>query len=194
MARRRWTALQRKQALFITCTALGLLSEPRRWTRRAWARDRHRHPVSALSVRAVRWCVGGALIRAAADPGLGLQVEDWLQDEAEQFPLPLQLAFLELARTGMGFMRASGMAVEELGDERFVVPLDSGESLPVTAPQLSTILNDSADADQAAMRNLLSASAKRQLEQIRKAQRRANKRSRRPGGSESSDQVPEDRR
>jgi len=37
------------------------------WTRGHLARDRHSYPVSPTSSRAVRFCAGGALIRAAAD-------------------------------------------------------------------------------------------------------------------------------
>lgn len=47
--------------------AAELIEDRSHWTRRAFARDRHSHPVSASSGRAVRFCVGGALLRAAAE-------------------------------------------------------------------------------------------------------------------------------
>lgn len=51
----------------ILVRAVTLIETPRSWTRRALARDRHSHPVSPTSKRAVRYCVGGALLRAAAE-------------------------------------------------------------------------------------------------------------------------------
>lgn len=57
----------RQTAARILLEARKLISTPQTWTRRAFARDRHSHPVSPTSDRAVRFCVGGALIRAAGE-------------------------------------------------------------------------------------------------------------------------------
>jgi len=52
--------------------ALALVTERSNWTKRAFARDRNGHRVSFDSRRAVRFCAGGALLRALleCDPGL----------------------------------------------------------------------------------------------------------------------------
>lgn len=45
--------------------ARALVATPQQWTRRAWARDRYRHRRSALAASACRYCVAGAIMRAA---------------------------------------------------------------------------------------------------------------------------------
>lgn len=43
--------------------ALALIKDRRRWTVRAWARDRNSRPMGANDKRAVRWCASGALYK-----------------------------------------------------------------------------------------------------------------------------------
>src|SRR4051812_42814630 len=60
------------QARELLAGASTLVAARAAWTRRVFARDRHSHPVSPSSERAVRFCVGGALLRATSEQ-LGVQ-------------------------------------------------------------------------------------------------------------------------
>ena len=54
----------RQQAGLLLQRAAQLIDQRSGWTRDHFARDRHSRPVSPSSERAVRFCVGGALLRA----------------------------------------------------------------------------------------------------------------------------------
>src|SRR5579875_3984411 len=62
-----------EKARLLLARAYELLDYRSGWTRKHFARDRHSKPVSPSSDRAVRFCVGGALLRAATEQ-LGLQL------------------------------------------------------------------------------------------------------------------------
>ncbi len=84
----------RREALKLLEHARELIATPGQFTCRASARDRHLHPVAFNSPRAVRFCAGGALLRAEADlHGLGYAA----MDEDYTFrPLRLEWAFAYL--------------------------------------------------------------------------------------------------
>ena len=56
-----------REAARILRRALQLVAARERWTRGVWARDGSRQEVNAWSEVAVAWCVGGAVLCAAAD-------------------------------------------------------------------------------------------------------------------------------
>lgn len=85
--------------------AAELVEERSHWTKRAFARDRHSHPVSASSERAERFCAGGALLRAASeqfgitfDTGarLALTPDGVIVTEIEEIGLPPLTATYQL--------------------------------------------------------------------------------------------------
>lgn len=51
--------------------AAELIAEPERWTRETLARDANGKECQECSVKAVQWCALGAIVRAAADAGIG---------------------------------------------------------------------------------------------------------------------------
>ena len=57
----------RQAARPLIVRAAELIEDRSHWTKRVFARDRHSHPVAPSSERAVRFCLGGAILRAAAE-------------------------------------------------------------------------------------------------------------------------------
>ena len=111
------------------------------WTRKHFARDRHSKPVSPSSERAVRFCVGGALLRAATEQ-LGLQlaanakeerVAEVVSDIDQRGLAALSLAYYFLARAfELLFLRAGGGHIR-------VQRLEDGRSQPiVVTPAVGT--------------------------------------------------------
>lgn len=93
-----------EQAAEIVQRARELCAERGRWSRRAFARDRHRHPVKIESPSAVRFCAAGALLRATFEL-LPVDDVDGFFDPDPRVPEPLRLA---LASTGEVFGWALG--------------------------------------------------------------------------------------
>jgi hypothetical protein len=121
------------QARLLLERADDLIGERSHWTRRALARDRHSKSVSVSSERAVRFCVGGALLRAATEQ-LGLRLAANAREETaaaiveeiEQLDLvPLGLANRLLARAFEWLLlRPNGVRIREQRSE-------DGSSQPV---------------------------------------------------------------
>jgi hypothetical protein len=88
-----------KSERLATATAAGrllvqaheLVQASRGWTKRALARDRHSHPVSPTSDRAVRFCASGALLRAAGER-FGFSLRPARKNESATFVAPEPLA------------------------------------------------------------------------------------------------------
>jgi hypothetical protein len=89
-----------KQARELLGIAAKLIAEPSAWTRREFARDRHSHPVSPSSQRAVRFCVSGALLRAASERfGAQFKFGEGESIWDEPWAAPLALAFRYLGHS-----------------------------------------------------------------------------------------------
>jgi hypothetical protein len=86
--------------------ALDLVEKRTSWTRRHLARDKQSHPVSPTSPRAVRFCVGGALWRAAAETfDFGIVIGPPQHDPEPAVPIPLELAY---RRVGLALVEPLG--------------------------------------------------------------------------------------
>lgn len=55
-----------REVLMDLYTVRGMLSDPKRWTKGASARNKYRHRVSPTSPSAVKWCLEGAVNRSSA--------------------------------------------------------------------------------------------------------------------------------
>jgi hypothetical protein len=76
-----------------------LVAERGGWTKSKLARDRHSKPVSPSDERAVRFCVGGALLRAVSERfGVGFRVGDQEALEGEPWFAAYALAHRYLGR------------------------------------------------------------------------------------------------
>ncbi len=92
------------EACELLLRASKLIAEPSAWTRREFARDRHSHPVSPSSERAVRFCVSGALLRATSER-FGVQFKLGAGDElwGEPWAPALGLAYRYLGNALVRF-------------------------------------------------------------------------------------------
>lgn len=134
--------LLRKQARQLLKRATELIGVRSGWTRDHLARDRNSKPVSPSSERAVRFCVGGALFRAAheqfdvqfrlARPG------EQPDDEAELRLAPMREAFRLLGRAMEAlYLGPIGLSVREegSGDERRIF-LATAEDAAISVPEI----------------------------------------------------------
>jgi hypothetical protein len=108
---------------------LELVATPAHWTRGHFARDRHSHPVSPTSPRAHRFCVGGALWRAAGER-FGFTIS--VRGDGDSFAPPIAL---ELAYRGVGLA-----LVEHLGTRFHLAVREEDRDDDVLMPTL--ILRD----------------------------------------------------
>ena len=136
MSLRQPTRRERLKALVLLAEAAQLIGDRRNWTTRALARDRHSHPVSPASERAVRWCLGGALLRAASER-IGFDFDE--DADETTWPPSLRLAFLELAKTASVYIRP----IEMVGSEEFLAPTGDRRRRRMTSCDLIYGLNDS---------------------------------------------------
>ena len=136
MSLRRPTSKERLEVLVLLADAAQLIRDRRNWTRRALARDRYSHPVSPASERAVRWCLGGALLRAASER-IGFDFDE--DADGTTWPTSLRLAFLELAKTAAEYTRP----IEMVGSEEFLAPTGQRRRKRMTSWNLIYGLNDS---------------------------------------------------
>lgn len=144
------------QARELLARASKLVAERSAWTRREYARDRHSHPVSPSSERAVRFCVGGALLRATSEQ-FGVQFK--LGKEIEPFPdeswadaLALAYRYLGHALTRFHLSKNLQSFQEELidGDWRVRLTLRSvtdqprkqAKTVEASWPVLVHVIND----------------------------------------------------
>jgi hypothetical protein len=166
---RRPTTKERLEALVLLGDAAQLIQDRRKWTRRALARDRHSHPVSPASERAVRWCLGGALLRAASE-----RISFDFDEDADgtTWPTSLRLAFLELAKTVAEYTRP----IEMVGSEEFLAPTGQRRRTRMAPWDLVYGLNDSGFRHETLLQLVL-VTLQRLDEQIfRSARRRPKKR------------------
>lgn len=130
-----------EEARLLLARAYELLDFRSGWTRKHFARDRHSKPVSPASDRAVRFCAGGALLRAATEQ-LGLQlaanakeerVADVVSDIDQLGSAALSLAYYFLARAfELLFLRAGGGHIR-------VQRLEDGRSQPIVVTSAAGI-------------------------------------------------------
>ena len=94
--------------------AAQLIDQRSGWTRDHFARDRHSRPVSPSSERAVRFCVGGALLRATHEQfGINFVLpRSGEQSERFQFG-PLQQAYRLLGFALASLLLKQGVTVRE---------------------------------------------------------------------------------
>ena len=86
------------EAFHLILVARDIVDTPGAWTRKRLARDKHSHPVSPTSERAVRFCLSGALLRAASEEfGFSIQVVASGEPESFQAPQSLMSAYREVA-------------------------------------------------------------------------------------------------
>ena len=187
--------LLRRQALQLLLRASELIGQPSGWTRGHLARDRHSKPVSPWSKRAVRVCVGGALLRATQEQ---LDVEFLLARPGEKADTEtgLWLARLREAHHLLGrtmetlFLRPTGIAVREhgRGEETLISLVDAqGEPVEDWAPEdamtwrsLVQVLNDDRQLGHSEIRDALTITA---AINYRKADPSASKEAEAKGGS-----------
>ena len=85
-------------AFHLVLVARDILESPSAWTRKVLARDRHSHPVSPTSERAVRFCLSGALLRAASEEyGFSLRLAKADEPVIFDAPEPLLAAYRAVA-------------------------------------------------------------------------------------------------
>lgn len=134
--------VSRQQAASLLQRASQLIDQRSGWTRDHFARDRHSRPASPSSERAVRFCVGGALLRATHEqfgicfvlPGAGEQPERF------QFE-PLQQAYrlLGLALASLLLKQSATVREEQLDGESQLMlgPPESAEGAEVREERMS---------------------------------------------------------
>ena len=101
--------------------ARGLIGDGSGWTFGAMARDRHGRPVGLSSERAVRFCLSGALLRAADDEGLAEPSEVYAGVQGGDEPRRLgatRVAFAMLAAASIFEARRSSLLAADKGEKR----------------------------------------------------------------------------
>ena len=116
--------VSRQQAASLLQRASQLIDQRSGWTRDHFARDRHSHPVSPSSKRAVRFCVGGALLRATHEQFGITFVLPRAGEQPERFQFePLQQAYRLLGLALASLLLKQGVTVreEQVGGESQLV-------------------------------------------------------------------------
>lgn len=133
-----------RQALALLTAAQALVAERSRWTKRAYARDRHGHQVAldSSSGRAVRYCAGAACIRAALDAGL--DVVALPGEPLWQAPPALELAFGLLGRAcGHVLIPLAGLVYREDPRLAELIVSEQDPALPqISLAELVFVAND----------------------------------------------------